>query len=246
MQGESSMQVTYIGHSGFLVEADACYYLFDYFQGEIPELKADKPILVFSSHAHQDHYNPEVFRILRSMGMQQITAVLSKDISEKKYPVAGDDLTCFKVTFYQTYELPCATTLRTLLSTDEGVAFLLQCPEGTIYHAGDLNDWVWEGEPEQYNRQMTGSYRHEIKLLKGYQSKYLNNLPIDIAFIPLDPRQEKDYAAGMLYFLKNINVSKVYPMHFWEQPEIIERFLREYPEYTNLINNIFTKKGDKA
>lgn len=117
--------------------------------------------------------------------MQQITAVLAKDIPAKRYP--------------------------------EGVAFLLQTSEGTIYHAGDLNDWVWEGESEQLNKQMTGSYRHEIDMLK--------NVKIDVAFVPLDPRQEKHYSGGMLYFLKKTNVEKVYPLHYWEQPEIIDRYL---------------------
>lgn len=229
------MQITYIGHSGFLAETTFCYYLFDYYKGTLPPLNPDKPILVFSSHAHQDHYNPEIFKILKSMGMQQITAVLSKDIPVKKYPRDMENITCITVTFHQTYELPCGTTLRTLLSTDVGVAFLLQNPEGTIYHAGDLNDWVWDGEPEQDNRQMTGSYRHEIDLLASYQKEYLDNLPIDTAFIPLDPRQEEYYAGGILYFLKKIRVSNVYPMHFWDQPEIIHQFLKEYPEYTHLI-----------
>lgn len=231
------MQITYIGHSGFLVETSVCYYLFDYYKGTIPRLNPHKPILIFSSHAHQDHYNPQVFDLLNAMGMQQMTAILSKDISAKKYPQDTKNITCLKVASHQTYELPCGTTLRTLLSTDVGVAFLLQSAEGTIYHAGDLNDWVWSGEPEQDNRQMTGSYRHEIDLLADYQKEYLNHLPIDIAFIPLDPRQEEHYADGILYFLKKIHVSKVYPMHFWDQPEIIQQFLGEYPEYKNLITN---------
>lgn len=76
----------------------------------------------------------------------------------------------------------------------------MQCPEGNIYHAGDLNDWVWEGESEQYNKQMTGNYRHEIDLLNAYlQENDINNM-LDVAFLPLDPRQEQDYAKGMLYF----------------------------------------------
>lgn len=228
------MQITYIGHSGFLVETSACYYLFDYYNGTIPSLNPCKPILTFSSHAHQDHYNPEVFDILKSMGMQQITAVLSKDIPVRKYP-QDESITCIKVASHQMYELPCGTTLHTLLSTDVGVAFLLQSSDGTIYHGGDLNDWFWNGEPEQDNRQMTGSYRHEIDLLAKHQKDVLHNVPIDIAFLPLDPRQEEHYADGILYFLKKIRVSNVYPMHFWNQPEIMHRFLGAYPEYTNLI-----------
>lgn len=218
------MKTTYIYHSGFLVETAECYYLFDYYKGELPPLQTHKPILVFSSHSHRDHYNPQIFELLKSIGMEHITAILAKDISPRKYPT---DVDVIKVTFHQTYELPCHTTLETLLSTDAGVAFIVHCPEGTIYHAGDLNDWVWEGETEQYNRQMTGSYRHEINLLKDKE--------IDIAFLPLDPRQETHYANGILYFLKKVNVKKVFPMHYWEKPEIITKFINEHPEYAAQI-----------
>ncbi len=218
------MKITYICHSGFLIETKDCYYLFDYYKGELPTLNTEKPILVFASHSHRDHYNREIFSLLKSMGMQNITAILAKDISPKKYP---DDVDVIKVTFHQKYELPHNTLLETLLSTDAGVAFVVHCPEGTIYHAGDLNDWVWENETEQYNKQMTGSYRHEINMLK--------DTTIDIAFVPLDPRQEKYYAKGMLYFLKKVNVKKVYPMHYWNRPSIIEKFLEEYPEYKTII-----------
>ncbi len=219
------MIVTYIGHSSFLVETSACYYLFDYYRGGLPALHKQKPVLVFCSHAHQDHYNPQVFTLLRKQGVERITAVLANDISRRRYP--SGDVECIRVRHDERYDLPCETGLRTLLSTDAGVAFLLTCPEGTIYHAGDLNDWVWEGEPERENRQMTGSYRHEIQKLK--------DISIDVAFVPLDPRQEKYYAEGILYFLKTIKVRVVYPMHYWNKPEIIDRFLAEYPQYRDKI-----------
>lgn len=223
------MKTTYIYHSGFLVETAECYYLFDYYKGTLPPLKTDKPILVFASHSHRDHYNPEIFPLLKQIGMEQITAVLAKDISPRKYPEVSENINILKVTFHQSYTLPGNTTLETLHSTDAGVAFLLSCPEGTLYHAGDLNDWTWTGESDQYNRQMTGSYRHEIDMLKDKQ--------IDVAFLPLDPRQEEHYAKGILYFLKKVQVRQVYPMHYWEQPQIISRFLQEYPEYEAIVSD---------
>lgn len=226
------MKITYIYHSGFLVETKECYYLFDYYKGSLPSLDTNKQILVFASHSHRDHYNKEVFSLLKNMGMKHVTAVLAKDISSKLYP---DDVAIQKVTFHENYELPCHTILRTLQSTDAGVAFLVQCPEGNIYHAGDLNDWVWEGESEQYNKQMTGNYRHEIDLLNAYLQENDKDSTLDVAFLPLDPRQEQDYAKGMLYFLKKINVRHIYPMHYWNKPQVINRFLREYPEYSDII-----------
>lgn len=220
------MDITYIYHSCFLVETKVCYYLFDYYRKRLPKLNPEKPILVFASHFHHDHYNKEVFEMLKRQGMKDIHAILSKDISKRNYPEAQDiETTC--VTFHQHYELPCATSLETLHSTDSGVAFLVTCAEGVIYYAGDLNDWVWEGEPEQDNRQMTGSYRHEIKMLAGKK--------VDVAFLPLDPRQEEYYAEGMRYFLENVDVKTVYPMHYWEKPEIIGRFLSEYPMYRDIV-----------
>ena len=74
------MQVTYIHHSGFLVETERFYYLFDYESGNLPPMDAEKPIFVLSSHSHGDHYNPKVFPLLKAAGMRHITAVLSDDI----------------------------------------------------------------------------------------------------------------------------------------------------------------------
>ena len=44
--------------------------------------------------------------------------------------------------------------IRTLRSTDEGVAFFVRFKEMTIFHAGDLNWWHWEDESEAYNEMM--------------------------------------------------------------------------------------------
>ena len=41
------IDVTYIGHSGFLIKWDACYWLFDYYRGDIPELDPGKALIVF-------------------------------------------------------------------------------------------------------------------------------------------------------------------------------------------------------
>lgn len=226
------MKTTYIYHSGFLTETKDCYYLFDYYRGELPPLDPDKPIFVFASHVHQDHYNREIFEILRQRGMQTVTALLAKDIPAKKYP---QDTQVLRILSHRQYELSCQTSVETLQSTDAGVAFLVRCREGVLYHAGDLNDWVWAQESEQYNRQMTGSYRHEIDLLK--------NTEIDTAFLPLDPRQEKDYARGLLYFLQTVKVKKIFPMHYWDRPETIQQFLREYPQYREIIQNTEENKN---
>ena len=216
------MEITYIGHSGFLVELSDYYFLFDYFEGELPTLDANKPLLLFASHFHQDHFNPEIFKKLEKQKL--VYGIFSKDIFESRTP---ENMKKWFVAPEQSYEPLPEIKVETLRSTDKGVAFLVKTEEALLYHAGDLNDWVWEGQTEQERRSMTGRYQKEIKKLNGRK--------IDVAFIPLDVRQKKDYDRGILYFLENTETKKVIPMHFWKQPEIIEYFLKEHPEWKKQI-----------
>ena len=224
------MKITYIHHSCFLVETDSCYYLFDYEKGSLPQMDTAKPIFVLASHGHHDHYNPEIFSMLRAVGMQTIYAILSDDIK------APANVNVLQVSPGKGYDLWFQQKLTTFQSTDEGVAFLIEDMEQEgqkkiIYHAGDLNDWVWDEESDSYNEQMTLDYRKQIDLL----SEKLNHREIDAAFVVLDPRQEKDYDRGLCYFLEHVPVKKVYPMHYWGSPDIIATFLREHPEYQSQI-----------
>ena len=50
------MKVTYLNHSGVLVEFKDHYCIFDYFRGELPLLDKKKEVIVFCSHSHNDHY----------------------------------------------------------------------------------------------------------------------------------------------------------------------------------------------
>lgn len=215
------MRVTYIHHSGFLVETDRFYYLFDYEKGVLPEMNGEKPIFVLSSHSHGDHHNPEVFSLLKERGMHGIRSVLSDDIE------APADMDVLQVSPGKEYDLESQVKLTTFRSTDLGVAFLIEDQQQLVYHAGDLNDWVWEEETDSYNQEMTRNYREQINLL----AEKLDHREIDAAFVVLDPRQEKDYDRGMCFFLENIPVKKVYPMHYWENPSVIGTFLKDHPEY---------------
>ena len=114
------MRITYIHHSCFLLETEQCYYLFDYEKGRLPELDVRKPIFVLSSHGHFDHYNPEIFSLLKARGMQKILPILSEDI-----PVPAGE-TVLSVLPGEEYILPMGQRLSTFCSTDLGVAFLIE------------------------------------------------------------------------------------------------------------------------
>ena len=219
------MKITYIQHSGFLVETNRYYFIFDYFKGDLPQLNIDKPVYVFSSHSHDDHYNKAIFDLLKSKGMKTIKAVLSDDIEYT------NEIETTLVSSNNNYDLDFNLKCTTFKSTDLGVAFLIEDEGKLIYHAGDLNDWVWDDESDDYNKKMTQNYHDEIQRLK----EVLNNREIDVSFVVLDPRQEQDYARGMVYFLENIPSKVVYPMHYWDEAIIMDTFLKDYPQYQHQV-----------
>jgi L-ascorbate metabolism protein UlaG (beta-lactamase superfamily) len=225
------MEITYIGHSGFLMEWENCYWLFDYYKGSIPVLAPGKKLFVFSSHKHADHFNPEIFSLKDQY--PNIEYILSSDIKlPKEYREGAEASVQDRVRSVEPrreYLLQDAQghpiVLKTLRSTDCGVAFLLSYLETTVYHAGDLNHWIWKGETKQVNNNMTAMFEKEMMELQ--------KLPIDIAFVPLDPRQEEWYYLGLQKLLDTARVRYVFPMHFWDKPEIVQQFRQERGRYMN-------------
>ena len=219
--------ITYIDHSGFLVEWDNCYFLFDYYRGNIPKLDKNKMLVVFVSHGHGDHFNPEIFKLYKEYPNTKY--LISSDIkindhTRQKHDITDELLQLIKIVMPNLeYELldkdNNSILINTLKSTDIGVAFIIRYQDKTIYHAGDLNLWVWMGETKQSNNDMRSRFLSEISKLKGSN--------IDIAFVPLDPRQEECYGLGMDELLKSVDVKYVFPMHFWDKPEIIQKYINE-------------------
>ena len=222
------MKVTFIGHSGFLVETGIANLLFDYSEGEIPAVEGDVPFVVFVSHAHSDHYNPAIFAL--SKKYKNIQYFLSHDIrlSEdvaKEYKMTKSFI-LNKITSVQPGTrrvIPLAgiggndyIILETIKSTDQGVAFLLNVAGKRIYHAGDLNWWVWEEDTKQQFNNMSALFKRAIERINGRD--------IYLAFAPLDPRQGKHYKLGIEYLLNATHVDHVVPMHFWGQPELIDKY----------------------
>ena len=216
------MTVYFIYHSSFLVETEEAYLLFDYFKGDIPVLDSRKPLFVFASHRHPDHFSEEIFR-------------LPDDIWKKRVPGDKKDETVFLGPGEkQSFGVLEAETLK---STDEGVAFLVTVGNHVIYHAGDLNDWQWEGEPEKVNRSYREQYRSEIQKLRDKK--------IELAFLPLDPRQERYFADGFDWFMKHVSVEWVYPMHCWED-ETVTGKLKELPCSREYADRIIVKSPFKT
>ncbi len=210
------------------MELESVYLLFDYTEGTIPGMKREKPLLVLASHRHGDHYSPVIFDLIKEHG--NVRFVLSNDIWRKRLPEEVLPLTdSLKHGETAKYRLEngiirqltgtpenqiedgvisdACLTIHTYKSTDEGVAFLIEAEGKTIYHAGDLNNWRWEGEPDNWNDSMAKNT--VLRLIKWPECTWM-------WLFAAGSEEEDDFYLGMDEFLHKVDVKHVFPMHCWE------------------------------
>lgn len=211
--------IWYLFHSGFAVKYGSRLMIFDYFSDKSenrkpdlaggifdPRAHCDEEVFVFTSHRHSDHYNPVILGWEKQHS--NLHYIFSNDIS-----VHGKTGNILFTEPEKTYTLS-GLSIQTLSSTDEGVAFLVKTDDFTVYHAGDLHWWHWEGEPDPWNPDMERKYKEQIARLQG--------VPIDVAFVPADPRQEGYSHLGISWFLQEVSCPHVFPMHFGKDYSIMD------------------------
>ena len=204
------VSIKFLNHSCFIAETDKHLLIFDYYQGKV-DLN-DKKIYIFSSHIHADHYNPEIFDWQKMR--PHIQYILSYDIcGETGISQAKSNITC--ISPYEE-KLINDIKVKAYSSTDEGVAFLVQCEGINMFHAGDLNWWSWPDDIPAEIEKAEKCFKEEIAKIKGQQ--------IDIAFFPVDPRLKQNYGLGAEYFINEIKPRYLIPIHFWDDYESIEQF----------------------
>lgn len=207
--------VKYIGHSGFSIELEQHFLLFDYFHGDFPGIEVNKykyPV-VFSSHSHSDHFNKKIFTLAHKN--PAVRYYLSDDIKARHenalYLKPGD---IKKESDIEVFAFG---------STDIGASFVILCEGITIFHAGDLNYWSWKKESTaQEIKETYDTYQAELsKISKEFTD-------FDIAFFPVDPRMQKDYGEGAEIFLNKFNVTHFFPMHFGTRYNAAKSFQKKY------------------
>lgn len=223
MNGEINMRITYIEHSGFLVDMGDMYLLFDYYKGNIPETYGDKPMAVFASHNHSDHYNSEIFSLGKKH--KDIRYILSSDIpvkgKNKVYSASPDEI--FNVEFDNGKTI----NVETFKSTDEGVAFLVEFDGKKIYHAGDLNVWAWYEEGMDYVLSQRKEFAEYTKNLAGRK--------VDIAFVLIDPRLEEGGFEGPDAYRKLMDADVIVPMHQWDRYEFTDEYKKNRENTDNIL-----------
>ena len=215
-----NIKIEHIYHSGFTVETEDYYLIFDYYKGDI-SLK-DKKTFVFVSHGHHDHYNEIIFDWEK--GNANIDYIVSSDINLERL---GKNIHI--VNPYEELIID-RLKIKTFGSTDLGVSFLVSMGDLNIFHSGDLNWWHWESNSEEEND-------NEEKIFKDEIAKIITN-KIDIAFVPVDPRLGVGYGLAGEYFIDKVGPKYFFPMHFGDKFSITKDFIHKINSKNTSVGEI--------
>ena len=241
------MTLTYIFHSGFVLETEQSILVFDYWldpSGVMDSvLRSEKPMYVFSSHFHEDHFTNEIFEWKKQK--PNITYILSKDIYKHRRASKEDaDVWLAKGGTWSDDNI----SVWAMGSTDSGVSWIVETKDKAaikrvqsqacldsaereqartkvkrILHAGDLNNWyarfLQDVKPDEtiYSEE----FDEEIEPI-AHEKQYLGELKdirkitdsFDVVMFPVDGRIGNGYTLGGRQFIEQIKVRHFVPMHF--------------------------------
>lgn len=234
------LELSYVFHDCFVLTTKDYLLVFDYWKipgkdiDYIPDFvtsaPADLPIYVFVSHFHKDHFNKNIFSWIKIHPL--IYFILSKDTArhvryilkpDSRYSGVRPDENSVKVIRkFEKYEDEniCATAFG---STDIGNSYTIRLKKENkiIFHAGDLNCWVWrdESSPAEIKKAEDDFKKEMLPIAEAFPK-------IDIAMFPVDNRIGSGYGEGAKMFLSEIEVKHFFPMHFELGDNQEERELR--------------------
>ena len=242
------MTLTYIFHSGFVLETEQSILVFDYWldpSGVMDSvLRSEKPMYVFSSHFHEDHFTKEIFEWKKQK--PDITYILSKDIYKHRRASKEDaDVWLAKGGTWSDDNI----SVWAMGSTDSGVSWIVETEDKAaikrvlsqacldfaereqarpkvkrIFHAGDLNNWyakfLSDDNPDQQRSQMR-NWKRKLNPI-AHEKQFLGELKdirkitdsFDVVMFPVDGRIGNGYTLGGRQFIERFKVRLFVPMHF--------------------------------
>ncbi len=262
MQTKDQLKVWYLYHSGYAVQTGGCLLIFDYWndkeQGNGRDLENGvfdpvhwlknvvhhtesgiiPSLVVFSSHKHGDHFNPDI--LFWQNTIPSIRYILSQDIPRHHFAgmdkqavieagnpdAATDAARIVRMKPHETFSMPeLDLVVHTFRSTDAGVAFWVEVGGRVIYHAGDLNLWHWEEESKSWNNGMRSRFSKEMDRISEWSS--ISGKKPDVAFLPVDPRLESHWLDGYVPFMEKVGARTVFPMHFGTSSNVLDKAVEE-------------------
>lgn len=259
-----TIELIYLHHDCFLLKTPQFSVVFDYYADSDGEAKdrpgffdyidPEKPLYVLVSHHHKDHFTKKIFEWQQMHG--DVRYIISKDVGkfsrhilreDSLYkgvrPKPGSVVTLKKGEEYND-SLLC---VRAFGSTDIGNSYLISAGDKKIFHAGDLNAWIWKDE------STAAEVEASLREFRAIVSDIAEIAPkIDIVMFPVDSRIGTEYYSGASIFVNMIDVCYFIPMHFClaENDEDLEwrrRCALRFREYANLQRGAYiglTRPGD--
>ena len=256
------MTLTYIFHSCFVLEAEKSILIFDYWldPGSVMPhfLQKDKPLYVFSSHFHEDHFNKEIFEWKKQRG--NVTYILSKDILRHRRANKEDaDVWLAKGGSWS----DGLVSVKATGSTDSGVSWIVETEGKRIFHAGDLNNWYAKFLPdavpgqtiysEEFFAERSGKAERQEDIDPiAHEKQYLGELKgikkisdnFDLVMFPVDGRIGNGYTLGGRQFIDRLKVGLFAPMHFVASSFESSWRFKEFAEEKNVSFWEISKEGD--
>ncbi len=238
-------ELTYIWHDCFVVRTHGAVLIFDYWRDAstagakpvdesprfLDDIEADTPVYVFVSHRHKDHFNKAIFRW--GERFRDIHFIISHDTAKFiRYMLRPEGTYAgYKPNPSMVTEMKPGNVYKDRLlrvdafnSTDTGNSYLVTIGGKRLFHAGDLNVWVWKDEATR--AQIAAAMRDYCSILDDIQ-RVTKGESIDLVMFPVDSRLGRDYWEGAAVFMYRIPVRVFVPMHFClaETPELAEQRL---------------------
>lgn len=236
------MIISYIFHSGFVVETDESVLIFDFWMDPShvidKYLDSSKHLYVFASHFHEDHFTNRMFDWRTAARSSHLTYVLSKDILKRgRAQKEQADVWLAKGGTWQDDRIHVIATG----SNDSGVSWIIETEGKRIFHAGDLCNWyarflaeesvpdtIYSQEfglinPLAEEKQFLGELKDVRRLLNentillnrlNKKGESAEDIDFDVVFFPVDGRIGNGYTLGARQFIDRFSVGLFVPMHF--------------------------------
>lgn len=217
---EGEAYVWYLGHSGWAVKTKNHLLIFDYSpMGSLPselsvsnghispiEIK-DQNVFVFVSHAHGDHYDPEILKWEKSV--ERITYIFGWQPGNNKSPN-------LHIAEPQKKMFIGGLEILTIYHEFDGIpeaAYFINVDGLTIFHSGDHGS--------------TGEVLNPL-FKKNIDFLAKNSDGIDLAFIcQFGSKVGGDVNKGDLYTLEKLRPKATFPMHQGARERFYKKFAQE-------------------
>lgn len=243
--------LNYIFHDGFFLSTSAADLVFDFWKEPditpdvlpsfLRERDEDKPLYIFVSHHHKDHFTKQIisWQHLAKKAYYILSYDTARFIRHQLRPESsfkGEKLSPEQYTIMRPGDSFRDENImvNAFGSTDIGCSFGVEVGGKNIFHAGDLNAWIWIEESTE--AEVRAAIRDFMAILLTIKEKMPK---LDVAMFPVDSRIGSSWWTGAKLFMEQLEVSRFVPMHFGlgeNEEEIRQRIRDAFSPAAEILN----------